>query len=394
MKKLLGFLAAVTLATNGVILAVSCSNDVDDKKTDLSKVINVKDLGKLTDAKEATVKAALKAKNTTLNTDEIKLTITALKAAEVKNYTVIVEPKTDSTVYSGKVEGIKFNTETGVDDVKLSKSVIDDELANLRKNTYASNEDAIKAIKAVSSEGFEVKDATVKSADSVRSFADQAFDVTVVAKSGYVLDGFDGKTSVTLSIGKADVAVVRDTVVAELEKEVKDQEFASLQAAIDKVQTKSITGIKSITAVEKQARRSSEDKNLEVSVVAAAGYTLGDWDGKTVIGVKVTVAPTLKDLSTDLTVNALGELKDKSEATILAEIKTKNSNVAEAELVITDITDTGAKIGVKENSTVYNALTNPIQVTFTIKKADEKVKTADVKTAIDNVVSASGQVYE
>ncbi|WP_027875553.1 Vmc-like lipoprotein signal peptide domain-containing protein, partial [Mesoplasma chauliocola] len=74
MKKLLTFLASISLTTNLIILAVSCSNETVHFE-DLSSVILNKDLGKLDNNDETTVKNALLKQNPTLNINEIKLTI-------------------------------------------------------------------------------------------------------------------------------------------------------------------------------------------------------------------------------------------------------------------------------------------------------------------------------
>uniref|UniRef100_UPI0005613DA7 lipoprotein n=1 Tax=Mesoplasma chauliocola TaxID=216427 RepID=UPI0005613DA7 len=205
MKKLLAILGAVGVTATGASVVVACGNNNKEQKTNLSSIIIEKDLGKLEDAKEATVKAALLKANPTLKTDEIKLTITVVKAITTVNYNVIVEPKTDSIVYTGKVEGITFNTQTGVEDVKVVKSNVDAELAKLNKAQYETNEKAIAAIKAVDTDEFKVVSATPKtSTDQIREYKDQLFNVVVEAKTGYVLadDIKDGKTSITLSIGK------------------------------------------------------------------------------------------------------------------------------------------------------------------------------------------------
>ncbi|AVN64411.1 hypothetical protein [Mesoplasma florum] len=144
MKVLLGFLCALSLTTNGVILAVSCSSEnVRNKKIDLSSVILEKDLGKLKSDDKQTVEDALLKQNPKLKIDEVKLTIAAIpKGLEIKKYTVTVEPIENSLVYSGKVENITFYTEAiYLED--LSSVILEKDLGKLKSDDKQIVEDAL-----------------------------------------------------------------------------------------------------------------------------------------------------------------------------------------------------------------------------------------------------------
>ncbi|WP_206072619.1 BspA family leucine-rich repeat surface protein [Mesoplasma chauliocola] len=142
MKKLLTFLASISLTTNLIILAVSCSNETVHFE-DLSSVILNKDLGKLDNNDETTVKNALLKQNPTLNINEIKLTIAPVtKEIETNNYTVTVEPIENSAVYSGKVEGITFYNET-VHFEDLSSVILNKDLGKLDNNDETTVKNAL-----------------------------------------------------------------------------------------------------------------------------------------------------------------------------------------------------------------------------------------------------------
>ncbi|ATZ21594.1 BspA family leucine-rich repeat surface protein [Mesoplasma tabanidae] len=144
MKVLLGFLCALSLTTNGVILAVSCSSEnVTNKKIDLPGLILEKDLGKLESDDKQIVEDALLKQNPKLKINEVKLTITAIpKGLEIKKYTVTVEPIENSLVYSGKVEDITFYTEAiYLDD--LSSVILEKDLGKLESDDKQIVEDAL-----------------------------------------------------------------------------------------------------------------------------------------------------------------------------------------------------------------------------------------------------------
>ncbi|ATZ21704.1 BspA family leucine-rich repeat surface protein [Mesoplasma tabanidae] len=103
---------------------------------DLDNVILNKNLNKLEDNDEQTVKNALSKENPTLDISEIKLTIAAVsKNVETKNYTVTVEPIDNSNVYSGKVEGIVFYTEK-ISRQNLSNVVLRKNLSKIKNNEF------------------------------------------------------------------------------------------------------------------------------------------------------------------------------------------------------------------------------------------------------------------
>ncbi|WP_024863609.1 lipoprotein [Williamsoniiplasma somnilux] len=121
---------------------------------------------------------------------------------------------------------------------------------------------------------------------------------------------------------------------------------------------------------------------LVVGDITATGASITVKEGSTVynklanpiaVTFTVKIGTVLKDLSTDLTVTNLGEITaaaaTPTSQEVLAGIVAKNANVQTAELVVGDITATGASITVNEGSTVYNKLANPIAVTFTVKIA-------------------------
>lgn len=100
MKTLLAFLTAITLSTNGIILVVSCNNgNKIEEKTQLDKVIMNKNLNKLDNSNEQTVKTALASVNPGLKTEEIDL-----KAITKDDADAIVETKYHVVVMLNKIQ--------------------------------------------------------------------------------------------------------------------------------------------------------------------------------------------------------------------------------------------------------------------------------------------------
>ncbi|ASZ09376.1 hypothetical protein CK556_03415 [Mesoplasma chauliocola] len=291
-------------------------------------------------------------------------------------FNVVVEAKTGYVLADDIKDGkTSITLSIGKADIAVAKADVDQLLSTLSADDkhYETNEKAVEAIKGLTSEKFSIKDATAVT----RGYSNVTFNVVVEAKTGYVLadDIKDGKTSITLSIGKKDTPINKDEVVAALENEVKDQEFATLQAAIHKVQAKTIAGIKSITAIEKSVLKNSEDKTLEVTVLADDGYILDSWDGKTDIAIKVTVADDREELSSVIKTKALEEIEVAHDATlseqnILDALVEKNLGLVTTGLNVEGTLSNDSKsaiIKAGQDSEYKDTSAAGVEVTFTVK---------------------------
>jgi preprotein translocase subunit YajC len=125
-------------------------------------------------------------------------------------------------------------------------------------------------------------------------------------------------------------------------------------------------------------------KDESATVAAKSGSTV--YTGSVNVTFTTTPEVTTKPLTDDLTDTKLGDIKDKSESAIENALTDKNKNLNVSQITITDITDTGAKVNVIENSTVYDAGGN-VSVTFTLKS-----EAVELNTIITAENSALGEI--
>ncbi|ATQ35598.1 hypothetical protein MENTO_v1c04620 [Mesoplasma entomophilum] len=340
----------------------------------LSEVIKTTDLGTLDNAEEATVIDALVAKNPSLKKDHIKVTISngvvAKTHEQTTNYTVTVGPKENDDFYNGKVDGITFNTKANIDDEVVSKTTIDNEIAKLNENgkTYNTTQEATDAIKKVETEEFKVSDATLKT-DSIRGLSNQVFNITVQAKTGYVLanDIQDGKTTVELKIGTIDV-ITQQSVLDLVNAKIKgnnvyfenENNLNDALAAIVKP-----TGVESITGeLADGSNDSLETKSVKITVSKKADAQFeANWDGKfTVEDVQIGKIDEVDVTDAIVKIRELGG-KDYVDQPALQKAVEEITNKVNKNIVVT-LTDITSTFGFKDHK---------IKVELSSKRSDIKL---------------------
>jgi chitinase len=196
---------------------------------------------------------------------------------------------------------------------------------------------------------------------------------TVAAKSGSTV--YTGSVNVTFTTTPVDTTKpltedITDTKLGEIANNDADTILNAVKSKnsglnIDEVEVKDI-------------------KDESATVAAKSGSTV--YTGSVNVTFTTTPEVTTKPLTDDLTDTKLGDIKDKSESAIENALTDKNKNLNVSQITITDITDTGAKVNVIENSTVYDAGGN-VSVTFTLKS-----EAVELNTIITAENSALGEI--
>jgi hypothetical protein len=324
-----------------------------DNRVALSTVITSKDLGEIANNDADTILNAVKSKNSGLNTDEVEI-------KDIKDKSATVAAKSGSTVYTGSVN-VTFTT-TPVDTTKpLTEDITDTKLGEIANNDADTILNAVKSKNSgLNIDEVEVKDIKDESA-------------TVAAKSGSTV--YTGSVNVTFTTTPVDTTKpltedITDTKLGEIANNDADTILNAVKSKnsglnIDEVEVKDI-------------------KDESATVAAKSGSTV--YTGSVNVTFTTTPEVTTKPLTDDLTDTKLGDIKDKSESAIENALTDKNKNLNVSQITITDITDTGAKVNVIENSTVYDAGGN-VSVTFTLKS-----ETVELNTVITAENSALGEI--
>jgi chitinase len=324
-----------------------------DNRVALSTVITSKDLGEIANNDADTILNAVKSKNSGLNTDEVEI-------KDIKDKSATVAAKSGSTVYTGSVN-VTFTT-TPVDTTKpLTEDITDTKLGEIANNDADTILNAVKSKNSgLNIDEVEVKDIKDESA-------------TVAAKSGSTV--YTGSVNVTFTTTPVDTTKpltedITDTKLGEIANNDADTILNAVKSKnsglnIDEVEVKDI-------------------KDESATVAAKSGSTV--YTGSVNVTFTTTPEVTTKPLTDDLTDTKLGDIKDKSESAIENALTDKNKNLNVSQITITDITDTGAKVNVIENSTVYDAGGN-VSVTFTLKS-----EAVELNTIITAENSALGEI--
>jgi hypothetical protein len=324
-----------------------------DNRIALSTVIISKDLGEIANNDADTILNAVKSKNSGLNTDEVEI-------KDIKDKSATVAAKSGSTVYTGSVN-VTFTT-TPVDTTKpLTEDITDTKLGEIANNDADTILNAVKSKNSgLNIDEVEVKDIKDESA-------------TVAAKSGSTV--YTGSVNVTFTTTPVDTTKpltedITDTKLGEIANNDADTILNAVKSKnsglnIDEVEVKDI-------------------KDESATVAAKSGSTV--YTGSVNVTFTTTPEVTTKPLTDDLTDTKLGDIKDKSESAIENALTDKNKNLNVSQITITDITDTGAKVNVIENSTVYDAGGN-VSVTFTLKS-----EAVELNTIITAENSALGEI--
>jgi preprotein translocase subunit YajC len=324
-----------------------------DNRVALSTVITSKNLDELANNDADTILKAVKSKNSDLSIDEVEV-------KDIKDKSATVAAKSGSTVYTGSVN-VTFTT-TPVDTTKpLTEDITDTKLGEIANNDADTILNAVKSKNSgLNIDEVEVKDIKDESA-------------TVAAKSGSTV--YTGSVNVTFTTTPVDTTKpltedITDTKLGEIANNDADTILNAVKSKnsglnIDEVEVKDI-------------------KDESATVAAKSGSTV--YTGSVNVTFTTTPEVTTKPLTDDLTDTKLGDIKDKSESAIENALTDKNKNLNVSQITITDITDTGAKVNVIENSTVYDAGGN-VSVTFTLKS-----ETVELNTVITAENSALGEI--
>jgi preprotein translocase subunit YajC len=332
----------VTFTTTPVDTTKPLTEDITDTK-----------LGEIANNDADTILNAVKSKNSGLNIDEVEV-------KDIKDESATVAAKSGSTVYTGSVN-VTFTT-TPVDTTKpLTEDITDTKLGEIANNDADTILNAVKSKNSgLNIDEVEVKDIKDESA-------------TVAAKSGSTV--YTGSVNVTFTTTPVDTTKpltedITDTKLGEIANNDADTILNAVKSKnsglnIDEVEVKDI-------------------KDESATVAAKSGSTV--YTGSVNVTFTTTPEVTTKPLTDDLTDTKLGDIKDKSESAIENALTDKNKNLNVSQITITDITDTGAKVNVIENSTVYDAGGN-VSVTFTLKS-----EAVELNTIITAENSALGEI--
>jgi preprotein translocase subunit YajC len=245
--------------------------------------------------------------------------------------------------------------------VALSTVITSKALGEIANNDADTILNAVKSKNSgLNTDEVEIKDIKDKSA-------------TVAAKSGSTV--YTGSVNVTFTTTPVDTTKpltedITDTKLGEIANNDADTILNAVKSKnsglnIDEVEVKDI-------------------KDESATVAAKSGSTV--YTGSVNVTFTTTPEVTTKPLTDDLTDTKLGDIKDKSESAIENALTDKNKNLNVSQITITDITDTGAKVNVIENSTVYDAGGN-VSVTFTLKS-----EAVELNTIITAENSALGEI--
>jgi hypothetical protein len=245
--------------------------------------------------------------------------------------------------------------------IALSTVITSKDLGEIANNDADTILNAVKSKNSgLNTDEVEIKDIKDKSA-------------TVAAKSGSTV--YTGSVNVTFTTTPVDTTKpltedITDTKLGEIANNDADTILNAVKSKnsglnIDEVEVKDI-------------------KDESATVAAKSGSTV--YTGSVNVTFTTTPEVTTKPLTDDLTDTKLGDIKDKSESAIENALTDKNKNLNVSQITITDITDTGAKVNVIENSTVYDAGGN-VSVTFTLKS-----EAVELNTIITAENSALGEI--
>jgi aspartate carbamoyltransferase regulatory subunit len=320
----------------GSVSVTFTTTPVDTTKP-LTADLTVVELGDIKDNKEATILAAVKAKNAAV--DE-----TQLEVADITNKGATINVIKDSKVYdAGGSVSVTYTVTPDVTTKPLTDDLTDVELGDIKDNKEATILAAVKAKNtAVDETQLEVADIT-----------DTGATINVI--SGSTVYDADGSVPVTFAIIPASKPLTDDLTDVEL-GDIESNDETTILAA---VKAKNV-------AVDETQLEVADITDTGATINVISGSTVYDADGS--VPVTFAIIPASKPLTDDLTDVELGDIKDNKEATILAAVKAKNTAVDETQLEVVDITDTGATINVISGSTVYDA-DGSVPVKFKVAEA-------------------------
>jgi aspartate carbamoyltransferase regulatory subunit len=322
----------------GSVSVTFTTTPVDTTKP-LTADLTVVELGDIKDNKEATILAAVKAKNAAV--DE-----TQLEVADITNKGATINVIKDSKVYdAGGSVSVTYTVTPDVTTKPLTDDLTDVELGDIKDNKETTILAAVKAKNtAVDETQLEVADIT-----------DTGATINVV--SGSTVYDADGNVPVTFAIIPASKPLTDDLTDVEL-GDIKDNKEATILAAVKAKNT----------AVDETQLEVADITDTGATINVISGSTVYDADGS--VPVTFAIIPASKPLTDDLTDVELGDIESNDETTILAAVKAKNAAVDETQLEVADITDTGATINVIKDSKVYDA-GGSVPVTFAIIPASK-----------------------
>jgi aspartate carbamoyltransferase regulatory subunit len=322
----------------GSVSVTFTTTPVDTTKP-LTADLTVVELGDIKDNKEATILAAVKAKNAAV--DE-----TQLEVADITNKGATINVIKDSKVYdAGGSVSVTYTVTPDVTTKPLTDDLTDVELGDIKDNKEATILAAVKAKNtAVDETQLEVADIT-----------DTGATINVI--SGSTVYDADGSVPVTFAIIPASKPLTDDLTDVEL-GDIKDNKEATILAAVKAKNT----------AVDETQLEVADITDTGATINVISGSTVYDADGS--VPVTFAIIPASKPLTDDLTDVELGDIESNDETTILAAVKAKNAAVDETQLEVADITDTGATINVIKDSKVYDA-GGSVPVTFAIIPASK-----------------------
>ncbi len=322
----------------GSVSVTFTTTPVDTTKP-LTADLTVVELGDIKDNKEATILAAVKAKNAAV--DE-----TQLEVADITNKGATINVIKDSKVYdAGGSVSVTYTVTPDVTTKPLTDDLTDVELGDIKDNKETTILAAVKAKNtAVDETQLEVVDIT-----------DTGATINVV--SGSTVYDADGNVPVTFAIIPASKPLTDDLTDVEL-GDIKDNKEATILAAVKAKNT----------AVDETQLEVADITDIGATINVISGSTVYDADGS--VPVTFAIIPASKPLTDDLTDVELGDIESNDETTILAAVKAKNAAVDETQLEVADITDTGATINVIKDSKVYDA-GGSVPVTFAIIPASK-----------------------
>ncbi|PPE04454.1 hypothetical protein EELLY_v1c01290 [Entomoplasma ellychniae] len=376
MKKLLGLLAAAGLVAASTTLVVQCKND---KKyalnvAEVSKTIASKLGEQPFDSIEA-VQEQLK-----------KIIITGIKSVKaneivgsknvhfkldlIKGYKIDKQEFELKDILSGPV----VTPEVGTNGVQAALDTV------IKNKKFSSVEKAIEAAKTVDL-------AKCLILDGEPTNVGETITIKVKGDTGYNLtEGSKTEFSAEWRLVKS-TPIDKDTTIAELEKEVKDQEFATLQDAIDKVQSKKITGIKTIVA--EVSSTPTKDVTFNVTVTPNDEYSLGTWDGKTTITIKVPTELEINKANVDNALNIITGPYESNELAINAIKAIANDtflvvDVTSNTRAFTSVTFT-VKVSAKTGYKLAADIENGTSLVLEIGKEDIEINKADVDEVLAQI---------
>ncbi|AVN63826.1 hypothetical protein CG006_02450 [Mesoplasma florum] len=305
---------------------------------DLSGVIKTTDLGTLDNENDATVIAALVEQNEGLVAEHIKVTIAKATPSrsheETTNYTVVVEPQENDDFYTGKVEGITFNT----------KETVADDLSGVIKTTdlgTLDNENDATVIAALveQNEGLVAEHIKVTIAKATPSRShEETTNYIVVVEPQDNDDFYTGKVEGITFNTKETVAddlsgVIKTTDLGTLDNE---NDATVIAALVEQNEGLVAEHIKVTIAKATPSRSHEETTNYIVVVVEPQDnddFYTGKVEGIT-FNTKETVAD---DLSGVIKITDLGTLDNENVATVIAALVEQNEGLVAEHIEITDI---------------------------------------------------------